>query len=317
VEGASGPRQNKPKDNTLKRLLLALLACAVWAGADAAPNTRKKAHLRPVSARPPVAVDTVAPGGLPALKSSSVMVVRQDDGRLLYAKNATAVAPIASITKLMTAMVVLDARLPLGEDITVSTEDIDDIKGSRSRLKVGSRLTRETLLRLALMASENRAAAALTRAYPGGTPAFVAAMNEKAMQLGMYRSRFADGTGLSSENVATARDLVALVKAAYEYPLIRAFTTETDYTVELSGGRTLQYRNSNPLVRDDGWDIGLSKTGYTSEAGRCLVMQAVIGGTPVVIVLLDSWGRLTRVGDANRIRRWIEGNGLRTVAARP
>lgn len=317
MEGASGPRQNKPKDNTLKRLLLALLACAVWAGADAAPNTRKKAHLRPVSARPPVAVDTVAPGGLPALKSSSVMVVRQDDGQLLYAKNVTAVTPIASITKLMTAMVVLDARLPLGDYVTVSTDDIDDIKGTRSRLKVGSRLPRETLLRLALMASENRAAAALTRAYPGGTPAFVAAMNEKAMQLGMYRSRFVDGTGLSSENVSTARDLVALVKAAYDYPLIRAFTTETDYTVELSGGRTLQYRNSNQLVRDDGWDIGLSKTGYISEAGRCLVMQAVIGGTPVVIVLLDSWGRLTRIGDANRIRKWIEGNGLRTVAARP
>jgi len=317
VEGASGPRQNKPKEDALKRLLLAFVACAVWAGADAAPNTRKKTHLRPVSVRPPVAVDTVTPGGLPALKSSSVMVMRQDDGQLLYAKNATAVAPIASITKLITAMVVLDAKLPLGDYITVSTDDIDDLKGTRSRLKVGSRLTRETLLRLALMASENRAAAALTRAYPGGTPVFVAAMNEKAMQLGMYRSRFVDGTGLSSENVSTARDLVALVKAAYEYPLIRAFTTETDYTIELSGGRTLQYRNSNPLVRDAGWDIGLSKTGYISEAGRCLVMQAVIGGTPVVIVLLDSWGRLTRVGDANRIRKWIEGSGLRTVAARP
>jgi len=245
------------------------------------------------------------------------MVVRHDDGQLLYSKNANAVVPIASITKVMTAMVVLDARLPLSDYVTISTDDIDDLKGTRSRLKVGSRLTREDLLRLALMASENRAAAALTRAYPGGTRAFVAAMNEKAMQLGMYRSHFVDGTGLSSENVSTARDLVLMVKAAYEYPLIRDFTTESAFAVELSTGRKLQYRNSNRLVHNDGWDIGLSKTGYISEAGRCLVMQAVISGTPLVMVLLDSQGRLTRIGDANRIRKWIEGTGWRAVATRP
>lgn len=292
------------------------MACVVWTGADAAQHARKT----PTRVSPSghsLNGDIVTAPGVPALKSASVMVVRQDDGQMLYAKNPNAVVPIASITKLMTAMVVLDANLPLGEHVTISTDDMDEIKGTRSRLKVGSRLTRQDLLRLALMASENRAAAALTRAYPGGTPAFVAAMNEKAMELGMYRSRFVDGTGLSSDNVSTARDLVALVKGAYQYPLIREFTTETEYAVEVANGRTLRYRNSNRLVLNDDWEIGLSKTGYISEAGRCLVMQTMISATPLIIVLLDSWGRLTRLGDANRIRKWVEKNGLRPVAARP
>jgi D-alanyl-D-alanine endopeptidase (penicillin-binding protein 7) len=261
--------------------------------------------------------DVVTTATLPQLKSHSAMVVRLDDGQPLYAKNMDAVVPIASITKLMTAMVVLDAHLPLSESITISTADMDEIKGTHSRLKVGSRLTREDLLRIALMASENRAAAALSRVYPGGTRAFVAAMNHKASELGMSQSRFVDGTGLSSDNVSTARDLAAMVKAAYSYPLIREFTTETAYAVKLSNGRTLQYRNSNGLVRNSDWEIGLSKTGYISEAGRCLVMQAVISATPVIIVLLDSWGRLTRIGDANRIRKWVEGSSLRPIAARP
>jgi D-alanyl-D-alanine endopeptidase (penicillin-binding protein 7) len=292
------------------------MACVVWSGAEAAQHARKT-PMRASPAPHSIDGDAVTAARVPALKSASVMVVRQDDGQMLYAKNANAVVPIASITKLMTAMVVLDAKLPLGEHITISTDDMDEIKGTRSRLKVGSRLTRQNLLRLALMASENRAAAALTRAYPGGTPAFVAAMNEKAMELGMYRSRFVDGTGLSSDNVSTARDLIALVKGAYQYALIRDFTTETEYSVEVSNGRTLRYRNSNRLVLNDDWEIGLSKTGYISEAGRCLVMQTVISATPLFIVLLDSWGRLTRIGDANRIRKWVESNGLRPVVARP
>lgn len=291
------------------------MLCVAWSGAEA--GQARKANMRVAPAYPIPDGDRITPKGLATLKSSSVMVVRQKDGALLYAKNANAVVPIASITKLMTAMVVLDAKLPLDEPITVTMDDIDHLKGTHSRLKVGSRLTRRDMLRLALMASENRAASALAREYPGGTEAFVKAMNEKAMDLGMYRSRFVDGTGLSSDNVSTARDLVALVKGAYEYPLIREYTTETGYTVEISRGRTLQYRNSNRLVRNDDWDIGLSKTGYISEAGRCLVMQAVISSTPVVIVLLDSWGRLTRIGDANRIRKWIEASGLRPVAAHP
>ena len=291
--------------------MIALIACLVWTHGEAAQQQRKK-QVRPAAA---AASDSVS--NLSDLKSSAVMIMRHDDGSLLYSKNIEAVVPIASITKLMTAMVVLDAKLPLDDYVIITTDDIDDIKGTRSRLKVGSRLTRDDLLRLALMASENRAAAALTRAYPGGTTAFVAAMNEKAMELGMYRSRFVDGTGLSSENVSTARDLATMVKGAYQYPLIREYSTESAHTVTLSNGRSLQYRNSNRLVQNPDWHIGLSKTGYISEAGRCLVMQTVISATPLIIVLLDSWGRLTRIGDANRIRKWIEVNGLRPVATRP
>ena len=247
------------------------------------------------------------PGAL-NLKSSAAFVVEQGSEQVLYAKNVEAVVPIASITKLMTAQVVLDSGLPLDERIAVSKADVDDIKHTRSRLKLGTVLPRGDLLKLALMASENRAAAALARAYPGGTPAFVAAMNQKAVVLGMPRTRFVDGTGLSSGNVSTAQDLAWLAAAAYRQPLIREYTTESSYTVELANGRQLHYSNSNRLVRNTGWDIGLSKTGYLNEAGRCLVMQAKIATRPVIIVLLDSWGKLTRIGDANRIKRWIEGH---------
>jgi D-alanyl-D-alanine endopeptidase (penicillin-binding protein 7) len=236
------------------------------------------------------------------------MVVEQGGQQVLYAKNVEAVVPIASITKLMTALVTLDAGLPLEEPIAITKEDVDDVKRTRSRLAVGTVLARSDLLKLALMASENRAAAALSRAYPGGRPAFVAAMNHKAIELGMWRTRFVDGTGLSSENVSTARDLARLVGAAHGSPLIRQYTTDSTHTVELPNGRRLRYANSNRLVQNAGWDIGLSKTGYISEAGRCLVLQAKIAATPVIIVLLDSWGKLTRVGDANRIKRWMESH---------
>jgi len=242
----------------------------------------------------------------PDLKSASALVLDQSGQQVLYAKNSDAVVPIASLTKLMTALVVVEAGLPLEEVIAITTEDIDDIKGTRSRLKVGSVLTRGDLLKLALMASENRAASALSRAYPGGRPVFVVAMNDKAAALGMRHTRFVESTGLSSSNVSTAQDLAFLVAAAYREPLIREYTTEANYTVELGGGRRLQYSNSNRLVLNEGWDIGLSKTGYLSEAGRCLVMQARIATKPVIIVLLDSWGKLTRIGDANRIRKWLE-----------
>ncbi len=242
----------------------------------------------------------------PELKSSSALVIDQSRGQALYAKNIDNVVPIASITKLMTAMVVLDAGLPLTEQVVISREDRDQIKGTRSRLKIGATLTRGELLQLALMASENRAAEALSRAYPGGNPAFVAAMNQKAVELGMWRTRFVDGTGLSSDNVSTAQDLGKMVVAAYGYPLVREFTTVTRATVYPGKGRPMDYRNSNRLVSSRDWHIGLSKTGYISEAGRCLVMQATIAGKPVVIVLLDSWGKLTRIGDANRIKRWME-----------
>ena len=250
----------------------------------------------------------------PNLKSTSALVLDQSGQRVLYAKNIDWVVPIASITKLMTALVVLDSGLPLDQPITISKEDRDGLKGTRSRLGVGIKVTRGDLLRLALMASENRAAAALAREYPGGTPAFVAAMNRKAAELGMWHSRFVDGTGLSNGNVSNAQDLARLVGAAYQHPLIREYTTDTQYTVRLANGRKMQFSNSNRLVRNSGWDIGLSKTGYISEAGRCLVMQAQIAATPVIIVLLDSWGHLTRVADANRIKKWIESNPSRHPA---
>jgi D-alanyl-D-alanine endopeptidase (penicillin-binding protein 7) len=249
------------------------------------------------------------------LKSTSALVLDQSGQRVLYAKNVEWVVPIASITKLMTALVVLDSGLPLDEPIKISKDDRDGLKGTRSRLTVGMSVARGDLLRIALMASENRAAAALSRAYPGGTDAFVAAMNRKAAELGMWRSRFVDGTGLSSGNVSNAQDLARLVGAAHRHPLIREYTTDSEYTVRLANGRKMQFTNSNRLVRNSGWDIGLSKTGYISEAGRCLVMQAQIAATPVVIVLLDSWGHLTRIGDANRIKKWMESNSSRQPAA--
>jgi D-alanyl-D-alanine endopeptidase (penicillin-binding protein 7) len=255
-----------------------------------------------------------ATAGAPNLKSTSALVLDQSGQRVLYAKNIDWVVPIASITKLMTALVVLDAGLPLDELITISKEDRDGLKGTRSRLAIGMKITRDDLLRLALMASENRAAAALAREYPGGTPAFVTAMNKKAAELGMWHSRFVDGTGLSNGNVSNAQDLSRLVGAAYQHPLIREYTTDSQYTVRLANGRKMQFSNSNRLVRNAGWEIGLSKTGYISEAGRCLVMQAQIAATPVIIVLLDSWGHLTRIADANRIKKWIETNSSRYPA---
>ena len=252
-------------------------------------------------------------GGL-NVKSTSALVLDQAGQRVLYSKNIDWVVPIASITKLMTALIVLESRLPLDEPIKITNDDRDGLKGTRSRLTVGMSISRDDLLRLALMASENRAAAALTRAYPGGTTAFVAAMNRKAAELGMWRTRFVDGTGLSHGNVSNAQDLARLVGAAYRHPLIREYTTDTQHTVQLPRGRKMQFTNSNRLVRNAGWDIGLSKTGYISEAGRCLVMQAQIADTPVIIVLLDSWGHLTRIGDANRIKKWMESTAPRQPA---
>ena len=243
------------------------------------------------------------------IRSALAMVIDQDTGEVLYSKNTDEIAPIASITKLMTAMVIIDSGLPLLEKITIERDDVDHYKRSRSKLHVGTTLMRAEALKLALMASENRAAAALGRTYPGGTDAFVDAMNAKAFELGMRNSRFIDATGLRPENVSTAEDLVKLVAAAHTYPLIRDYTTAASFSVESHGkrgSRTLRFVNSNRLVRSSQWDIGLSKTGYISEAGRCLVMQSRIADRSLIIVLLDSWGKLTRIGDANRIRRWLE-----------
>jgi len=240
------------------------------------------------------------------LKSNVALVFDEAHGQTLYAKNPDRVVPIASITKLMTAMVVLDARLSMDETITIDRADVDRLRYTRSRLDVGAQATRGDLLWVALMSSENRAAAALGRTYPGGAAACVAAMNLKARQIGMLQARFADTSGLSSGNVASAEDLSLMVQAAAEYPEIRRFTTSTAHTVRLSRGRVLEFHNSNGLVSNKTWTIGLSKTGYLNEAGRCLVMQAEIAARPVIIVLLDSFGKYTRLGDANRIRKWME-----------
>lgn len=240
-----------------------------------------------------------------AVRSGSALVVEQGEDGALFQKNAGVVVPIASITKLMTAMVVLDGIPDLQAPITVTDEDVDYLRGSRSRLQVGTVITRETALLLALMSSENRAANALARHYPGGMPAFLAAMNVKAQSLGMRDTRFEDPTGLTSNNVSTARDLAKMVAAAYRYPLVREFSTTPEAVVDV-GGRPLAFHNTNPLVKSAAWDVGLSKTGYINEAGKCLVMQARVADKPIVIVLLDSAGKLTRVGDANRIKRWVE-----------
>jgi D-alanyl-D-alanine endopeptidase (penicillin-binding protein 7) len=239
------------------------------------------------------------------LRSAVVLVQDAASGETLIAKNQGAVLPIASITKLMTAMVILDAGVSLEQRVAISDEDYDLLKGTRSRLRPGSVLTRDELLLLALMSSENRAAFSLARTYPGGTEAFVAAMNAKARLLGMSDTHFIDPTGLSSSNVSTAQDLARLVRAAHEYPLIRQYSTRDSATVHALG-RALDYRNTNGLVRNAHWEIGLSKTGYISEAGRCLVMRVRLASREVIVVLLDSWGKLSRVGDANRIKKWLE-----------
>ena len=239
------------------------------------------------------------------LRSSVALVTDQRTGEVLLSKNPDAVLPIASITKVMTSLVVLDAQLPLAEAVEISAEDIDTEKGSRSRLRPGTRLTRAELLQLALMSSENRAAHALARHYPGGMPAFVAAMNAKARQLGMTASRFSDPTGLSDRNVSNAHDLARMLRAAYDYPLVRQFSTAPELTVD-AGYRMISFRNTNRLIDHSSWSIGLQKTGYIAEAGRCLVMQANIESRPVLMVLLDSAGRYSRFGDAQRIRDWLE-----------
>lgn len=242
------------------------------------------------------------------LRSGVAYVVDQNTLEPLFDKNSRAVVPIASISKLMTAMVVLDSKASLTEQIEVTDEDRDYEKNTGSRLSVGSVLSREDMLHIALMASENRAAAALSRYYPGGRPAFIAAMNAKAKQLGMTDTHFENSTGLSSHNVSTARDLVKMVNAAYQYPLIRQFSTDRSYDV-FTGKRNLAYNSTNALIRNPSWDIGLQKTGFINEAGECLVMQTTVHGRPVIMVLLDSSGKYSRFADATRVRTWLDNGG--------
>lgn len=318
----------------MKRLLLAtslglltsLLALNVHAGTAQKKQTVQKSKHSVVKAhvrRKAVKAVRVIPSfgqkaGLHAtsdfldLKSSVAYVIDQDTQEVLLSKNDQAVLPIASITKLMTGLIISEAKLPMDEAITITQDDVDTEKGSSSRLRVGATLTRGELLHLALMASENRAAHALGRTYPGGMSSFVEQMNAKATQLGMNDTRYSEPTGLSSKNQSSAKDLATLVGIAYHDVTLRELSTSPSYQVEV-GNRTLQYNTTNRLVKNPNWDIGLQKTGYISEAGQCLVMQAKVSGRKLIMVFLDSAGKLSRIGDAERVRKWVET----TQAARP
>ena len=250
------------------------------------------------------------------LKSSVALVIDQETREVLFSKNELAVLPIASLTKLMTGMVLSEARLPMDDMVMISQADVDTEKGSRSRLKVGTELSRGELLHLALMSSENRAAHALARTFPGGLPTFVKLMNTKAQTLGMRDTVYTDPTGLSSTNLSSARDLALLVNVAHGNALLRELSTSPGYQVAV-GNRTLQFNNTNRLVKNPSWDIGLQKTGYISEAGQCLVMQTKVAGRKLIMVFLDSAGKLSRLGDAERVRRWIEAAPMPMPKAKP
>ena len=279
----------------MKRLLPLVFASLVAAHAWAAPSELDPARLK--------------------LGSANAVVLEADSDRLVYSKAADTVTPIASVTKLMTAMVVLDANQPMDEPIEIDKDDIDYLKGTHSRLGMGTTLPRREMLRLALMSSENRAASALARYYPGGTAAAVEAMNRKAAELGLEHTHYIEPTGLSPQNVSTAVDLAKLVQVAATYPLIRKFTTTPEHSVEISPtGRTIGFLNSNALVRGHSWDMTLQKTGFINEAGHCVVMLVNIASKPFVIVLLDSFGKYTRFADAQRVRYWLETGGSLAMA---
>jgi D-alanyl-D-alanine endopeptidase (penicillin-binding protein 7) len=306
--------QNAPaKKKVIAQAKVTKLTAATGSAKKATPHTAKRSKVKQVAAV--VRIEPARPSfgqlyGLHNtsdsldLKSSVALVLDQDTNEVLFSKNSQAVLPIASITKLMTAVVVTEAKLPMAEMLTVSQDDVDTEKFSRSRLKVGTQLNREEMLHLALMSSENRAAHALGRNYPGGIDAFVAAMNRKAQDLGMKDTQYVEPTGLSSRNQSSARDLATLVKAAHQVQIIREFSTSPEYAVEV-GNRSTQFHTTNALVRSPAWDIGLQKTGYITEAGRCLVMQARMAGRQLIMVFLDSAGKYSRIGDAERVRRWV------------
>lgn len=277
------------------------------AGKNGKPNkpsrAQRAAAAAGAAAMPPPAASVRAEAA--ALRSSTAYVQDLETSTVIFAKNENVVRPIASISKLMTAVVVVDANLPMDEMLEITDDDVDGLKHTTSRLRVGTKLSRGDMLHLALMSSENRAANALGRHYPGGLPAFVAAMNAKAQALGMASTHFIEPTGLSSNNVSSPHDLARLLRAAAQRPLIHRYSTDTEYDVEINN-RTQTFRNTNLLVRKPDWDIKVSKTGYINEAGECLVMLARINGRDLAIVLLDSQGKLSRIGDAVRIRRIVQ-----------
>jgi serine-type D-Ala-D-Ala endopeptidase (penicillin-binding protein 7) len=292
------------------RIFAFFVAATLACGAMAAD---KPARAR--AAKAAVVETKLDKNGDPILQSSGVLVL-DASGNTLYSKNADHAAPIASITKLMTAMVVLDAKQSLDEVLQITNEDLDLIKNTKSRLPIGAYFRRDDLMRLALMASDNRAASALGRNYPGGILAFVDAMNAKAKLLGLGATHYVDSSGLAPGNVSSAHDLGKLVAAASKYDLIREYSTTGAVSVTLPDAKKpLTFVNTNALVRSGDWQIGLQKTGFINESGKCLVMQAMIANQPIVIVLLDSWGRLTRIGDAVRIKKWLEKNPSKLVSA--
>jgi D-alanyl-D-alanine endopeptidase (penicillin-binding protein 7) len=295
---------------TVVTIVLALITALSFQSAEAAQGVK--------AARATKAKAVHAAKAAPVLRLAShhAIVVDAANGRPLVSKDAAATVPIASITKLMTAMVVLDAKLPMDETLTVTSDDVDMLKHSYSRVRVGTQHTRYEMLRMALMSSENRAASALGRHYPGGRKAFVKAMQAKAKKLGMADTHFADSTGLSPQNMSTAQDLVKMVTAANNYQTIRNFTTTQKNQVRFTKPTyTLGFNNTNALVRNKKWDINVSKTGYTNEAGRCLVMMANVARRQVIMVFLDADGKYSPVGDANRIKTWLERTGGNTVIA--
>lgn len=281
-------------------------------------RTTRKARVAAVPARPSYGqiAGLHSTGDELALKSAVALVVDQDTNEVLLSKNPNAVLPIASITKLMTALVVTEASLPLDEMLVVSKDDVAATAGSKSRLREGTQLSRGDMLHLALMASENRAAHVLGRTFPGGLDTFVGAMNNKATQLGMADTRYVEPTGLSASNQSSAQDLTRLVRAAFEHPIIRDLSTSQEMVVPM-GRRPVAFRSTNGLVRNPDWEIGLQKTGYISAAGRCLVMQTQLAGRRLIFVLLDSAGKYSRIGDAERIRKWMRDQPLLSSLSSP
>lgn len=285
-----------------------------------AKTARSERHDRSVQSVRPIRASFGQMAGLHAtadalgLHSSVALVVDQNTNEVLFSKNDNAVLPIASLTKLMTGLVIAEANLPMDEKIQITQADVDTEKGSSSRLAVGTVLSRGDLMHLALMSSENRAAHALGRTFPGGMGVFVNRMNQRAVALGMSDTRYVEPTGLSSLNQSSASDLAVLTAKAYNQPMLRELSTSHGREVSV-GRRTLQYNNTNRLVKNPDWDIGLQKTGYISEAGRCLVMQAQVAGRSLIMVFLDSAGKFSRLGDAERVRKWLEQTASRHSGA--
>ncbi len=289
-EGRSAPESRFTPDTSRHESLVAVMPTASPTTVPA-PNWKRVRHGDPNALY---------------LRSQVGLVIDEREGVILYGRDIDEPRPIASITKLLTVMTTLEANLPLDEPIEITRQDRDRLKGSRSRLRYGTTLSREDLMRIALVASDNRAAAALARTYPGGKAAMVEAMNRQARRLGLRQTRFADASGLHQGNVSTARDLALLAHAARRYPLIESWSTIRRFSVSDRKSRTaITFRNTNSLVHRDSWSIALSKTGYTSEAGNCLIMRTNIVGRPLIIVLLNSWGKLSKYGDSGRIRDWL------------